>query len=151
MKKVNYVLAGFMVLISLYFYFIGSTYTEDAGMWPEFFSIVLILLSIGLIIDTHLKPNREKDDGNEPLEKNSRNHYVIYTAISMIVYLLLMKYIGFLILTPLFIWLLLWLLNYRSIKKLIALSFGVTVGITLIFQILLKIPIPQGIFSNLFT
>lgn len=150
MTIVNHIFSAVMIVLALCFYLLGNTLSDDAAKWPQFFSILLLLLSIGLIIDTILKPNREGETKNSTeKQENEKNHNLTYTSILTILYLLLMNFIGFLILTPIYIFGLLWLLKYRDVKKLIFLALGTTIGITAIFQYLLGVPIPQGLLENL--
>ncbi|WP_226530750.1 tripartite tricarboxylate transporter TctB family protein [Metabacillus niabensis] len=152
MAIVNHIFSAVMIVLALCFYLLGNTLSDDAAKWPQFFSILLIILSIGLIIDTIIKPNRESETSiteKQKIDQKDKNHNLTYTGILTILYLLLMNFIGFLILTPIYIFGLLWLLTYREVKKLIFLSIGTTIGITALFQYLLGVPIPQGFLENL--
>ncbi|QBP42714.1 tripartite tricarboxylate transporter TctB family protein [Paenisporosarcina antarctica] len=154
MAKVNYILSGLMILLGIWILLLSSDLSGDAASWPKFFTYLLILLSVGLVYDTKFKPNREIDSaGNEedeiPKDKK-QNRNLIYSMVLSVIYILFMQYVGFLLLTPVFIGLLFWLLKYRSIFKLALLSIGTTVFLTVVFQFLLGVPIPQGILDNLF-
>jgi putative tricarboxylic transport membrane protein len=150
MAKVNRLFSGVMILLALAFYFMSNSLSEDAAKWPQFFTILLIILSIGLIVDTVIKPNREQVEKEEKEVKPVKDRSVLYTIIITFAYLLLMNFIGFLLLTPIYVFVLLWVINYRNTTRLIALSISTTIVITVIFQFLLNVPIPQGILDNLF-
>lgn len=153
MAKVNRLFAGVMILLALAFYLMSNALSKDAAKWPQFFAIILIILSIGLIVDTFIKPNREqaeKEVKEEKEEKPVKDRSVLYTIILTLAYLLLMNFIGFLILTPIYVFVLLWSINYRNTPRLIALSISATIVVTFVFQFLLNVPIPQGILNNLF-
>ncbi|WP_415803211.1 tripartite tricarboxylate transporter TctB family protein, partial [Cytobacillus oceanisediminis] len=92
----------------------------------------------------------EKEEKEEKEEKPAKDRSVLYTIILTFVYLILMDFIGFLILTPIYVFVLLWVINYRNTTRLVALSISATIVITVIFQFLLNVPIPQGILDNLF-
>ncbi|UOQ91903.1 tripartite tricarboxylate transporter TctB family protein [Halobacillus shinanisalinarum] len=151
MQKSNYIFAIIMAILALLFYFWGNAFSEEASQWPQFFAITLLLLSILLVVDTFLKPNREKDEDEDEVAKPQiYEKKVFYSALLLIVYLLIMDKLGFLLTTPIFLAALLWAINYRFITKLVTISLGTTIALTIIFQFLLGVPIPQGVLANLF-
>lgn len=151
MQKSNYIFALIMTALALLFYFWGNGFSEDASQWPQFFALALLLLSVLLVIDTIIKPNREKDEGEKQVAKPQiYERKVFFSVLLLIVYLVIMGELGFLLTTPIFLVALLWAINYRAIKKLIAISLGTTIVLTAIFQFLLGVPIPQGVLENLF-
>jgi len=152
LAKANYILSGTMIFFALSIFYMSRQLTEDAAGWPGFFAYLLIFLSIGLIIETIYKSKKAETDENgqkkqqsiDLIEKN-----LVYTVVLSIAYLFIMEHIGFLIVTPIYLAILMWLLQYRSIKSLLSVSIGATVIIVLIFQYLLGVPIPQGILENI--
>jgi putative tricarboxylic transport membrane protein len=140
-----------MILVGLSIFIMSHNLTEDAAGWPSFFAYILIILSICLVIETIIKSRRsimnekkqKKDQGVKVIEKN-----LLFTVLSSIVYLLIMEHIGFLLVTPFYLALLFWLLQYRSLKSLLLYSISATVIIIIVFQYLLGVPIPQGILEN---
>lgn len=152
MKKINYILALIVITLALIFYFWGNAFSDDAKQWPQFFSITLVILSILLIIDTTIKPDREKetDQNNNEIKPKIYDTKVFYTVGLLLMYVLIMGSLGFLLTTPIFLALLLWFINYRSLGKLITISLGTTVGLVVVFQFILGVPIPQGVLENLF-
>lgn len=137
-----------MILVAVFFITFSGNFEGDAGLWPKLFSIVLIVFSVALIIETIIKAKNSKE--KEKVTNLRENKFVIYIAVLMFIYLLLMRPIGFLILTPFFIGFILWILKYRKVKKIILLSTTFTIAILLVFQFMLNVPLPQGILNNLF-
>lgn len=148
MIKVNYYLAGTMSLLALFFYISSLSYNEDVADWPQLFSIILIILCIALIVDTKRYPNREKKESDEKNQSIIQIKKVVYATVSSVFYLLILNFVGFLLLTPVFMIYLLWMIGYKSWKLILSTSIGVTLAVIIIFQYLLRVPIPQGILEG---
>ncbi|TFJ91222.1 tripartite tricarboxylate transporter TctB family protein [Lentibacillus salicampi] len=149
MVKVNYYLAGTMGLLALFFYIFSLSYTEDAADWPQLFSIILILLCVALIVDTHRNPNRETQESDKTPQNIEQIKKVVYAVVSSVFYLLVLNFVGFLLLTPVFLIFLLRMIGYKSWKLILSISIGTTVAVIIIFQYLLRVLIPQGIFEGI--
>ncbi|WP_138418176.1 tripartite tricarboxylate transporter TctB family protein [Aquibacillus sediminis] len=150
MLRVNYIFAITMSLLALFFYVLSLSYTEDAAQWPQFFVVILVLLCIALIVDSHKNPNREKSEASESNQDMGKTSYVVYTIVGSILYLIILEFFGFLLLTPIFLIVLFKLIGYKSNKLILFIAFGVTISVILIFQYMLNIPIPQGILEEIF-
>lgn len=151
MQKANYIFAFNTTALALLFYFWGNAFSEDASRWPQFFALALLLLSVLLVVDTIINPHRERDEGEKEVVKPQiYEKKVFYSIILLIAYLVAMDKLGFLLTTPIFLAALLWAINYRQMKKLFTISLGTTIALTVIFQFLLGVPIPQGVLANLF-
>ncbi|SFP31498.1 tripartite tricarboxylate transporter TctB family protein [Salibacterium halotolerans] len=152
MRSYNFIFSGIIIILALTFYFWGNAFSADAGQWPQFFAITMLLLSVLLIVDTVIHPDREKetDEENKEIKPRIYDHKVFASVALLILYIFIMERIGFLLTTPFFLALLLWFIQYRQKGKLIAVSVGTTIGITVVFQFLLGVPIPQGLLENWF-
>lgn len=148
LNKGNWIYSTLMVLVAIFFFVFSANFEGNARLWPKLFSIILILLSTGLIIETTIKAKHHKQKVNTMNLR--KNLYVIYIAIIMLIYLLIMRIIGFLVLTPIFVGIVLWILNYRKVKTIILLSTTFTIAILIVFQFMLNIPLPQGVLEVIF-
>jgi len=148
MKVQNRLYAIFMILISLFFYLYSFKFMDpDASTWPKLFSFILIVLSIGLLITSIKKDNNNDnaDNNNEKINyKNNKD--ILYVALLTILYLITINITGFLITTVIFILLILWILKYKNIIGSLSISFGTTIILSLIFQYVLGVPLPEILF-----
>ncbi len=72
---------------------------------------------------------------------------VFFTFFILLLYGLLVKKAGFLILTPVFIAVLLNIMKYSTIIINLLTSILTTAGIYLVFKIFLSVPLPEGILG----
>ncbi|MDV2885516.1 tripartite tricarboxylate transporter TctB family protein [Alkalihalophilus pseudofirmus] len=148
MVKTNRIIAAIFIVFALFTFLWSFRFPEGSELWPQFFSVVLILLAIGLIFDTFKNPNRE--DESEGTITSSEYKVLGMIAVSILVYMTLLNIVGFSISTIFLIGGLLWYLGYRYLKKVVLISIVSSILITTIFQFLLNVPLPQGLFQNLF-
>ncbi|WP_209125065.1 tripartite tricarboxylate transporter TctB family protein [Alkalihalobacillus sp. BA299] len=146
MVKTNKILAIIFIVFATFTLLWSLRFPEGSVFWPRLFSIVLILLAIGLFIDTVKKPERE-GTSEAPISAYEYKILALITG-TIIIYMFLLNIIGFSILTIFLIGGLLWYLGYRYIKKVLLISIITSVVITIIFQFLLNVPLPQGLFQN---
>ncbi|MGO4890014.1 tripartite tricarboxylate transporter TctB family protein [Anaerobacillus sp. MEB173] len=146
MVKTNRILASVFILFATFTFLWSFRFPEGSIFWPRLFSIVLILLAIGLIIDTFKNPNRE--DASEASITGYEFKILALITGTIIIYMFLLNIVGFSILTIFLIGGLLWYLGYRYLKKVMLISIISSVVITIIFQFLLNVPLPQGVFQN---
>ncbi|WP_134700805.1 tripartite tricarboxylate transporter TctB family protein [Ammoniphilus sp. YIM 78166] len=148
MSKPNRIFSLVFIIFGLFMFLYSNRFPEEAAFWPKVFSVVLVLLSVGLIIDTLKNPNREEVKGESP----TRNEFVVLGLIVgvIVIYMLLLNIVGFFILSILLVGGLLWYLGYRKMIGVLSISIATTVLITVIFQVLLHVPIPQGVLENFF-
>lgn len=66
--------------------------------------------------------------------------------VSTFAYLILTNYFGFLIVTVLYLPLLMWILGTKSKLTLIFVPIITTIALFILFDIVLEIPLPQGLF-----
>lgn len=146
----NRLFAGIMIVIAAGFFIVAGGFPRGAENWPRFFAVVLTVLSLGLIIETVIKPDREADALN-PLSVIRRNIRVLTFILGMAVaYLGLLELIGFVVMTPLFIGAMIWGLGYRNPKTIALVALQTTLLIWISFELLLQVPLPEGFLDDLF-
>ena len=128
-------------------YGFGTLHSPGAGFITFFAGAILSLLSIGLLISA--SKDRKLRKGLGDLWKGFQVGKVLYVLSLLLVYTFLLKYLGFLVSTFLLLSLLFRVkANYRLLK-VILLSFLITAGSYLLFEVWLKVQLPKGILGGI--
>ena len=154
-KKAEIVFGGAAIVLALLFFTLAGDFPgargHDVGMafYPRVLSILIIGLSL-IIIFQGINRNETEAESTETLfyreEKGVQK--VILLIIATLIYPFVLQYAGFLILTPVYLGFLMWIIGAGKIQRIVLLSVLTTVLIYVIFQRLLKIPLPTGLFYN---
>ena len=109
------------------------------GSYPKFVASCLFILGLLLVVQNVIK-GIPKPEGK--IDRKALLRVVIFAAVTF-VYARAMRYLGFLLLTPPFIFFACWFFQYR--KKLVAAltSIGMTAVVYLIFRVFFYIPLPE--------
>lgn len=92
-----------------------------------------------------LQSQVKADDGDEEDETSAKlTKKIFYFMVSTMLYLALMNYLGFAIMTLVFMPVLLWILGTKSKRVLIFLPIITTFVLFMLFDYLLGIPLPLG-------
>ncbi|CEG22083.1 Tripartite tricarboxylate transporter TctB family protein [Planococcus massiliensis] len=143
MKKPNYISGLIIIIIAGFFYSLTFNFPKlenqliGAEFMPRVYSVMLIILGSILLIQTFR--NKEESDEQENTMK-----YSIGAMLFVILYVVVIPYIGFYISTFLLV---LGLLLFSKVKNkilLITIPVGTSLFIFVFFQILLKVSIPMG-------
>ncbi|WP_339251684.1 tripartite tricarboxylate transporter TctB family protein [Sporosarcina sp. FSL W8-0480] len=148
MFKINGILAGIFFSLGLFAFFYSFQFSEVAAFWPKFFAVVLMVLAIALIVDTKLKPDREQVSENTISTREYKLLAII--AASAVIYMIAMDFLGFTVSSIILLFFLFWVFGYRHFKNVIIISIASSIVVTLIFQVFLKVPLPQGLFENFY-
>ncbi|WP_408011268.1 tripartite tricarboxylate transporter TctB family protein [Pseudalkalibacillus sp. A8] len=139
--KNDLILSVFLLILSVFVYAKSLKMPTNAGEFPILLSIVLGILSILLLFSSFKK--KKQDAGSI---KYTNIQYIFLGIIAMLIYSVILSYLGYL-LSTLFLFLsILFLIGYR--KK----TFGVLIGVIIvvaifaIFKIALNVPLPEGLF-----
>ncbi|TLV12796.1 tripartite tricarboxylate transporter TctB family protein [Klebsiella indica] len=110
-----------------------------AGAFPKFYAVVLIVLAILLVARDWLT-NHEATVYHEP------SHYVRVAAGVGIVaaYIVLLSFVGYLIATPLFLTVLMLIMQRKRLWLTLLLAITITLILWLLFSIALQVPLPAG-------
>jgi hypothetical protein len=109
--------------------------------WPRFLLICLMALSVGVVVDAFRERKREALEKKESDSGKAR----FFLAIALIVfYFLLIRFAGFVAITPLFLIAFMYLLGERSKIWILSVSIGITILIVLAFTKAMYVPLPRG-------
>ncbi|NEU30129.1 tripartite tricarboxylate transporter TctB family protein [bacterium LRH843] len=112
------------------------------GLLPQFYSVALYLLCIALFIQG-LKDMKKAGQAS-PSESNML--LVFLSMIVSVIYVALIPYLGFYLITLIAMILLLKITRVKSLLTLTLVPIGTTVFILVFFEKLLKVPVPTGMF-----
>ena len=142
-----WLVVGIGIVFASLTYGFGSLQAPGAGFITFFAGAILILLSAGLLVSSIR--SQEPESGLRLLWKGLEARKVLYVLILLVIYALLLKHVGFLISTfVLLIFLFRVKANYHLLN-VILMSFLVTAGSYLLFQVWLKVQLPKGILGGI--
>jgi len=158
LKKANIISAIIGMIFSIVTF--GYTFTfkkfQNVPVGPEFFpralAVVLFIFCTALLISSiiHKETAKEKEKGSptiSPLNKNMQK--AIAGLLIIVVYALLWEIVGFLIVTPIAVFLMIFLLGKRDYRNMIIVSIIATIVIFCAFKFLLSIELPMGIIEDI--
>ncbi len=133
-----------IMILSIAGYMVARTYPMGAGAFSKSIFMGGFVLSIALYISTKmgLYKNQEKE------EKINSKRISIIIGIT-ILYFLLIEYIGYFIITPLFLFSLTIFLGYKNRKVLFLYPLIFTAFLYLVFRLFLNVPLPLGILAQI--
>jgi putative tricarboxylic transport membrane protein len=121
----------------------GNIHNPGPGFFPLWLGVILGGMAIGLFVQTTLRKESERTLRNI-LEEDVRWGKALLVVAGLILYGVLMDYIGFLIVTFL---LMAWLLRFiepQPWKVVIGWALVGSVGCYLIFEVWMKLRLPKG-------
>jgi putative tricarboxylic transport membrane protein len=123
-----------ILLICTGLFYVGWDYPTESKAFPLG---LLIFLMIGAVIMI-ARPSKalEKEQGD--------NKKVYLTVILCVAYVSLVDFIGYFVVTALFMIGFMAMMGLRSIRLYIAVIIGINLGLYLLFVWQLKVPIPKG-------
>jgi len=153
MKKPDIVAGAIGTAIGAWILFEGASFPVDLVMkvgpsfYPNLLAGLLILFSVILAVLGGL--GRSKGS-SEPLNPGSAGFArAALSLAAAVIYTVLLKPVGFFIMTTLFVLALMTLLGNRRPLQLALVPLGTSVGVWLIFQKLLTISLPAGLLAGL--
>jgi len=146
----NYIVGISGLGLSLYVYLasktferVGSGLAENPAYYPRILAFLLALLSVILLVDTLRKRVKVTCSVNVELLKNLG----LFLAF-LLMYILLLKPIGFILTTIAFIFCMTWFLGGTKKQAFIA-SIPMSLIVYVVFSFILKVPLPKGILPFL--
>jgi len=106
----------------------------------------LAVLSLGLIVTTSLKKDRTTTI-QDILAEKIRWRKLVIVLLALFLFGFLIEYVGFLIITFLFLGCLLLFVDRQSIAKVIGWALVGSIGSYILFEVLLKLRFPKGLFG----
>lgn len=136
---------------SLYLYFESMTFEGldvygklGPSYWPKFLLICLMGLSFLVAVDAFRERKKRSSEKEETSKVNSGKVRFLFAIGFIVLYLILMRTFGFIILTPLFMIAFMYLLGERNKIWLFGVSIGITVIIVFAFTKAMYVPLPRG-------
>ena len=156
MKKANIISAVIGMIVSAAAF--GYTFTfkqfKNVPVGPEFFPRVLaiaLFIFCVLLLLTNLKTSEANKKSAPTMSLKNRGMQKALAGLAIVVaYALLWEVLGFLIITPIAIFLMTLLLGKREYIKMIIIAVGATAIVFLAFKYLLGIQMPLGFMEELF-
>lgn len=174
----NIVLASVTILFSIFFLIFSlqlppspNPITLGPGFWPTTILVMMLIMGVALFVRTWLeqakvKANKVSKEEKSIIEQSEeveeefsseivhKTRYLQIFSI-LIISLLLMKYLGYIITTILFIIAIAYIIGIKKWINVIITSVIGTAALTYLFAILLNITLPRGIgifrsFTSLF-
>lgn len=147
MKKAQLadLIMGILLMVLAAFWFFKATkmvkleYGIGPGGYPKFISIGLFILALILTVQS-LKKGLPKWQGN--INRREVLRQIIFLVVTF-VYIRLMSILGFLILTPVYLFFQCWLFGYRKYIVAGIMSVGLTAGIYYMFRVIFLIMLPE--------
>jgi hypothetical protein len=156
-----FVLLGLFILYRVFFVF-EKVSAKQFYRSPSFFPIVvgatLILLSTILLLRTRVSTKKNRINGTNPEEERlvetgkvapEAKRKSIGVIVAVIAYTALLRYGGFLFLTPPLVAVLLWLFEVKKVYTIIIFSVVVTGVLFYVFQEVLDVILPRGVILRL--
>lgn len=142
-----WLVAGIGIVFGSLKYGFGSLQAPGAGFITFFAGAILALLSACLLVSS--LRSQESGTGLGILWKGLEARKVLYVLTLLVIYTLLLKHLGFLISTFSLLILLFLVKAHYQLLKVILISFLVTAGSYLLFQVWLKVQLPKGILAGI--
>ena len=146
MKKAQYadLIMGifFMLLAAFWFYHASQMRQVELGIgpggYPKFVSVGLFLLGLVLTVQTLIKglPKWEAH-----INWKSLFRQFVFFAVTL-AYIRLMRYMGFVLLTPFYLFFQCWFFGYRKYLIAAIMSVALTAGIFVVFRLIFFVMLP---------
>ena len=147
MKKTIFIdmLTGIGLMLLSAYWFIEATKMRKVelgigpGSYPKFIAFVLFFLALLLLLQSVIK-GIPKPEGN--MNRKAALRVFIFISVTF-VYVQAMKTLGFILLTPVYLYFSCWFFQYRKKIAAALASVVITAVIYIVFSILFYIPLPE--------
>lgn len=112
-----------------------------AGAFPMVYAGILIVLAILLILNAHTTPGTQAEQNEDSRPSLLR---VLGGGALTLVYIISIPFTGFPVATPVFMFVLMWLLGFRRILPSLCISAGFTAVLYLAFEVGMSVALPVG-------
>jgi len=126
---------------------LGGVHQPGPGFFSFFGGTLLAVFSLILLIQSVLTRGKGAGKKTEGGKENPRA--VVFCVIAIVVFGLILETLGFVVCTFLLVILLLWLFDRRKWWAVLFTAGCVSLGIYVVFNVLLKSDLPVGILENL--
>ena len=139
--KQDMILAVVLAVIALLFYTVGQNYPPNAALFPTHLAPVLFVLALWLGVSAFRK--RGPQEGSFSFAKYKS---VVFVAIIMVAYAMVLPFMGYIAASIVLIALFLLGLGYARRKTALCVAVGSALVIYTLFGVLLEVPLPAPMF-----
>ena len=147
MKKANYIISAIMFLVGIGIVALASSLKiklGEAGFWPMLLGALIIVFSAVLLIST-IKNKKKLEEKTFTISTPANIRvYILFGVI--ILFCVILYFLGFYVGILLFIPTVMYLLEVRSVKRIALTTVITLVAIYVLFGMLLNITLPAPIF-----
>lgn len=132
--------------LAIVFYVNSLKLPDAAASLPRILAVIIILLSFAMFGEAwynERKNRKVQQESNEPIH----GFRVFVFAALIALYVILIKPLGYFVVTPLFLIVALSYLKATQLWKSVLIALGFTLFCYLLFVWFLNLPIPMGLFS----
>ena len=153
MKKATYIISAIMFLVGLGIVVMSSSLKiqigdgdPGAGFWPMLLGALIIIFAVGLAIST-LKNKKMLEEKTFTISTPANMRvYILFGVI--VLFCVILYFLGFYIGALLFIPAVMYLLEVRSVKKIVLTTVITLAAVYVLFGVLLNISLPDPIFMR---
>lgn len=158
-KRNDWIVGITSILLGAFVVFNSSFWTESTSSDPAGPRYVPLILAWGIIVIgiIHLigwwvegKKDNSEESNTDFAKEWAELKPLLQIILVSIIYIFVLPFLGYLILTPLLIASILWIVKERRVKSICITSIGVTIILFLIFFYGLQIKLPLGFMKALF-
>ena len=142
--------------LGIFVFIESNSFPETAAFFPKLLSVLLIFFSLIIFINILQKNNIEKNkiNGNyntkKITSKEGNNKTVYILLIGLILYTILIKYLGYVVSTIILVYYTIFSLNYEKKRSILFISIIIGFILYFIFKYIFKTPLPPGIIFGIF-
>ncbi len=154
MKKANIIAACIGIIFSVYAFAVTLTFKKFplVPVGPEFFprylSIGLFICSAVLLVQSILSTSKDTAPTLSIFDKGMQR--LLISLAIVIIYVISWSYLGFLLSTPILLFIIMHMLGMKKISTKIIVSVCASVGIFFLFKLILNIEMPLGFMDGIF-
>jgi Ca2+/Na+ antiporter len=116
------------------------------GHYPMGVAVLLLALAIILLVKTFKDQDRVEKNG--PQEEGRRNpkavQHLLTGFVLFLAYVISVPFLGFVLTSPLFVFLFIWFIGRYSLLLTIPIAMGIPATLWIIFAWWLSVPVPRG-------
>lgn len=140
-----FVFAGLFFILTLDFPTIGQPKDVGPAFMPKVYASFLVFFSIILLIQG-IRERLKKENDSEPLYENMA--VVVGTMILTIIFVFLIPYLGFYLISIIFMMIFLKFTKVKSVWTIVFVSLGTNLFIFTFFEKMLNVPVPTGLLFS---
>jgi len=140
-----FVFAGLFFILTLDFPTVGQPKDVGPAFMPRVYASFLVFFSLILLIQG-IKARSKKETDSEPLYQNMA--VVAGTMLLTVVFVFLIPYLGFYLISIIFMMIFLKITKVKSIWTIIFVSIGTNLFIFTFFEKMLNVPVPAGLLFS---